>query len=333
MHIQITKRLIPANIANIMLCIVLYVVLWLLPCMTNTAAHQAPVSVPALFLQHYTLWVMPAWAASLAAMLASAFILYRLWLTAQKYRLVPVRTSMPLLIGALFISCIGYVQCFDHRYMALILFLEAIRQMMEMYSFENQTKAAFNTALFIGAAALFEPMYAWMVLLFVISLIVYRAVSWRTLTSLIVGLVLLVYMVACSAWLAGDMSVLESYISGILGFAVPDLGLLSWQDAALAVLTVVLWLVSVSDYVIRHSNYNMYLRLNFMFISWSFVFVVILMAFSGDGLLHLIPAALVLLILDTSLYFTANQNNMANIVFILTAVTMIVYRITWLSLF
>lgn len=201
-----------------------------------------------------------------------------------------------------------------------------------MYSFENQTKAAFNTALFLGAAALFEPMYAWMVLLFVISLIVYRAVSWRTLTSLIVGLVLLVYMAACSAWLAGDMSVLESYISGILSFAVPDLELLSWQDAALAVLAVVLWLVSVSDYVIRHSNYNMYLRLNLMFISWSFVFVVILMTFSGDGLLHLIPAALVLLILDTSLYFTANQNNTANIVFILTAVTMIVYRITWLSL-
>lgn len=329
MQIQITRRFIPANVLNIMLCVVLYVVLWFLPYIIGSE-QNAPDKIPTLFLQHYTLWNMPAVVSLLTAMLVSMAIIYRLWITAQEYQIIPARTCMPLLVGALLIAAVDCIHYFDHSYIAFIFIMEAIRQMMNLYNFECQTKAAFNTALLIGAAAMFEPMYIWLILLFIIGLIVYRAVSWRTLTSLVVGLVLVFYMSVSIAWLTDTLPVVEAYTVRFLGFSIPEVGICRWSDIALVVLLSILWTITIFNYIVHRGSYNLYLRLNFSFLSWSFVYIVMLVMFSGSSALHLIPVALALIVLNASLYFTTNQSKMSNITFILTAVALIGYRVSWL---
>lgn len=329
MQIQITKYVIPTRLPNIVLWVAVWAAMWALPYIMGVA-DGGEESVPVLFMQRYTLWSMSAFAAAMTSMAALLCIGVALWLASQRRGLIPSQTMMPFVTIVLSVSAVGHIHCFDHRYIALILLLIAIDQMMTMYDFGRQTKAAFNTALLLCTAALFEPMYVWLLILFVINMVIYRSISWRTAVSMLTGVALMAYVVLSVAWLTGQLDAVGDYAALLVDFRIQDFGAWRISDITVTAALGMVWLTTMLNYLVKRGSYSLNMRLNFIFLSWCCGISCILILFCGGQTAHLTAIPLLLISVNAGIYFTNNRNTGANVVFILTTLTLIGYRVAWL---
>lgn len=329
MRVQLTKYLTQTNIPNIILCTVVYVVLWLLPIFIGSTGYRGDDVIQTLFLQKFALWEITAQTASILGMIAWALILIGIHMIAIKHAIIPVRTMMPLVVGGIIVSTIDGLHYFDQRHIALILLLFALDEMMSLYDFKLQIKSAFNVALLLGLASLFEPLYSWLLMLFIIGLSVYRVVTWRTLTSLVIGLMLVVYTAFGIAWLTDNIEIMTCYATKIIDFGIPNFKIWRLTDVIIVMIIAVLWVFTLANYVAKRGSYNLNLRLNAVFINWSFVYTAIVCLFGGIYTQHIILAPLTLIILGASILYTGSQDYTTNISFIILTVLLVAYRVFW----
>lgn len=312
---------------NAVVSLVVFAVLWAMPLFFASGKEWGSDVVPTLFMGSFTLWTLPAWGASLLGAVVSVVLLAVICNAAQRHTFIPSRTMMPVVVGMLLTSSIGCLHCFDHKYIALILFFLAVDQMMKMYDYKQQPKAAFNIALLLIGAALFEPMYVWLLASFVIGLVIYRIVSWRISVSMTIGVLLMIYIIVSVAWLFDATGALAMLAEKAMDFEVINPAQWHWTDIGLALLLTVLWGVTILNYITHRGSYSLNIRLNFLFLCWCLAVALVLMAFVGTRITDILPIPILLLTLLSSLYFTTNRSNAANIVFVLFVAALVLYRV------
>lgn len=328
-RINITRHLIPTRISTIVVYTALFVVLWGLNLMADDSGDFTS-PIPALFLNTYTLWSLPALVASTIGAVVSIAILVAIWLAAQRRGLAQSRTGMLLIVGFTLTAAIDYLHYFNHSYIAIIPLFVAIDQMMNMYDFKQQTKAAFNIAILISTASLFEPIFIWFILLFIAGMAVYRVISWRTLMGLFTGLATMAYLLISICWLTDNIDTLTVYSQQTIDFALIDPTQWRWSDIGFAAAMIVLWLITIVNYITHRGSYSLNLRINFVFVCWCFICTLALTTIAQNHTTPLIMVLTMLLTLNINLYFTTNRKTSANIIFILFTLATIAYRILWL---
>lgn len=234
---------------------------------------------------------------------------------------------MPLTVGLVMSGCIGYVQPFDEGYIAIVLFILAMKQLIQMYHFETQVVASYNITLLLGVAALFEPTFIWLFVLFMMGMIIFRVITRRVFLSILLGAATLVMIIGSTFWLLDSLEILTNYMNRFINVSLWHNMTLTKGDMIVGGFTGGLMLFTFINYYFSPSNYKLNTRLNFMFINWGFWLSMIWVVVFGAEFAQLIAIPGLFAVMCLSLYFSTNQSKVANVVFVVWFLVFIAYRI------
>ena len=288
---------------------------------------QLAESVSTMFMKHYVLWTLPGWASQVVGFVTMTGIMVWMMFLCNQLQIIPVRSSMPLTVGLVMAGAIGYIQPFDEGYIATMFFILAIKQLIQMYHFETQVAAAYNITLLLGIATLFEPTYAWLSVLFVMGMIVFRVITRRVFWSILLGITTLIAIVGSLFWLFDSLEILTNYIDRLIEISLWQNMTLSKGDIIISCFTGILMLFTFTNYYFSPSNYKLNTRLNFIFINWGFWLSMIWVVVFGAEFAQLIAIPGLFAIMCFSLYFSTNQSKVANILFVVWFLIFVGYRI------
>lgn len=233
---------------------------------------------------------------------------------------------MPLTVGLVMAGCIGYIQPFDESYIAVVFFILALKELIQMYNFETQVSAAFNITLLLGIAALFEPTYIWLSVLFVLGMIIFRVITRRVFLSILFGVATLVVIVGSLFWLFESIEILINYLGRFINISLWHDVTLTKGDVIIGCFTGGLVLFTFVNYYFSPSNYKLNTRLNFAFINWGFWLSLIWVVVFGAEFAQLIAIPGLFAVMCLSLYFSTNQSKVANVMFVVWFLVFVLYR-------
>lgn len=322
-RINITKFFTQPSVANIAISMVVSGLLWFL-----FNAQLEGDSVQMLFMKHFVLWKLPIIWSRILGFVAIAGLMTWLMFLCNNLQIIPVRSSMPLTVGLIMASCIGYIQPFDESYIAAALFILALKQLIQMYHFENQVSAGYNIILLLGVASLFEPVYIWLSLLFVLGMIIFRVITRRVFLSILLGIATLSLITGSLFWLFDSLEILTNYLNSFIEISLWNNELqITKGDVIVGGFTAGLVLFAFISHFFSPSNYKLNTRLNFSFINWGFWLSIIWVIFFNAYFAQLIAIPGLLAVMCLSLYFSTNQSKVANVLFAVWFLVFAAYRI------
>ena len=284
-------------------------------------------SVQMLFMKHFVVWSLPMIWSQILGFVAMTGIMVWMMFLCNQLQIIPVRSSMPLTIGVVMAGCIGYIQPFDESYIAAVFFILAMKELIQMYHFETQVAAAFNITLLLGVAALFEPTYIWLAVLFVLGMIIFRVITRRVFLSILLGIITLSIVVGSLFWLFDSLDILINYLNRFIDISLWHDMTLTKGDIIIGCFTGALILFTFINYYFSPSNYKLNTRLNFVFINWGFWLSMIWVVVFGAEFAQLIAIPGLFAVMCLSLYFSMNQSKVANVLFVVWFLVYVGYRI------
>lgn len=333
-RINITKFFTQPSVANIVISVVVGAFLFnaqpmVLSFSEKYIMHNAQLSnsVDTLFMKHFVMWTLPGWAAQVLGFVATTGMLVWVMFLCNQLQIIPIMSSMPLTVGLVMAGCVGYIQPFDEGYIATIFFILALKELVQMYYFEVQVAAAFNITLLLGFAALFEPVYIWLAVLFMVGMIIFRVITRRVFLSILLGIVTLVVLGISLFWLFDELDVLINYLTRFAEFSLWHTMELTNGDAIITCFTGGLMLFTFINYYLTPSNYRLNTRLNFLLIHVGFWLSMLWVVIFGAEFTQLIVVPGLFAVICLSLYFSMNQSKMANVLFVVWFLVYVGYRI------
>lgn len=325
-RINITKFFTQPSVANIAISVVVSGLLWFL-----FNAQLENDSVQMMFMKHFVLWSLPLVWSRILGFVAIAGLMTWMMFLCNNLQIIPVRSSMPLTVGIVMASCIGYIQPFDESYIAAVLFILALKQLIQMYHFENQVSAGYNIILLLGIASLFEPAYIWLSLLFVLGMIIFRVVTRRVFLSILLGIATLCIIIGSLFWLFDSLNILTNYLSKLIEISLINDTNYELQitkgDVIVGGFTAGLVFFAFISHFFSPSNYKLNTRLNFSLINWGFWLSIIWVVLFNANFTQLIAIPGLFATMCLSLYFSTNQSKVANILFAVWFLIFATYRI------
>lgn len=289
-----------------------------------------------LFLNQYTLWVLPMWLARLVAFVV--VFLLMLWLNTlcEQFQILPSRSMVPLVLGMSLLSVVNYVQIFNAQLVAFIFFFLALMQVFGVLHSQNSSFVAFNSVFLTLIASLFQPQYVWFILVIVLSLVFFRATTPRALVSILVAILTFVFVAFSISWLLQSTDILLIYVQQITDFSfLWSDGFNLYQmfhrsDFILIILLLLLSIFSLFYYFSFSTSCKLNVRLNFEFINWSSWLILIWLLFFTMISTQLLLPFLLFEVLCISFYFSTNFGRVANIIFLVTLLILLAYRVLWI---
>ena len=325
-RINITKFFTQPNVANIAISVVVSGLLWFL---FNAQTENDYVQM--LFMKHFVLWSLPIIWSRILGFVAIVGLMTWMMFLCNNLQIIPMRSSMPLTVGIVMASCIGYIQPFDESYIAAVLFILALKQLIQMYHFENQVSAGYNIILLLGIASLFEPAYIWLSLLFVLGMIIFRVVTRRVFLSILLGIATLCIIIGSLFWLFDSLNILTNYLSKLIEISLINDTNYELQitkgDVIVGGFTAGLVFFAFISHFFSPSNYKLNTRLNFSLINWGFWLSIIWVVLFNANFTQLIAIPGLFATMCLSLYFSTNQSKVANILFAVWFLIFATYRI------
>lgn len=326
-RINITKFFTQPGLANIAISLVVGALLWFLfgsQANTNEVQHNV---VNTMFMKHYTLWSLPAWASELLGFITIVSIMSWGVLLCEKLHIIPVRSTMIFTVGLIMASSIGYIQPFDESYIAIILFIFALKELLQMYHFENQMAAGFNIVLWLSLASLFEPEYICLSLLFVLGMIIFRVISGRVFLSIIFGIITVIVMLGSIFWLLDSLDIILEYLKNTIVITPIKVMELEKIDIITFGFVAFLILFTFVNHYLSSSNYKLNTRLNFSLINAGFWISLIWAILFSANFTQLIAVPGLFAIMCIALYFSTNHSKIANITFVVWFLVFVAYRV------
>ncbi len=325
-RINITKFFTQPSVANIAISVVVGALLF----NAQLIMHNAQLdnsSVQMLFMKHFVVWSLPMMWSQILGFVAMMGIMVWMMFLCNQLQIIPVRSSMPLTIGLVMAGCIGYIQPFDESYIAAVFFILALKELIQMYNFETQVTASFNITLLLGVAALFEPTYIWLSVLFVLGMIIFRVITRRVFLSILLGIATLIIIVGSLFWLFDSLEILTNYLDKFINVSFWHDTTLTKGDIIIGSFTGGLVLFTFVNHFFSPSNYKLNTRLNFAFINWGVWLSMIWVVVFGSEFAQLIAIPGLFAVMCLSLYFSTNQSKVANVVFVVWFLVYVGYRI------
>ncbi len=325
-RINFTKFFTQPSLVNIGISVLISGLMWFL-----FDAQINNEMIPMMFMKHFVIWKLPmVWSKILGFITIVGLMTWMMFLC-NNLQIIPVRSSMPLTIGLIMASCIAYIQPFDESYIAAVLFILALKQLIQMYHFENQVLAGYNIIILLGVASLFEPAYIWLSLLFVLGMIIFRVITRRVFLSILLGIATLCVIIVNLFWLFDSLNVLTKYLNEFIEISLVN-NIVNYKlqitksDIIVGIFTAGLVLFTFISHFFSPSNYKLNTRLNFTFINWGFWLSIIWVVLFNANFTQLIAIPGLFATMCLSLYFSTNQSKIANVLFTMWFLIFVVYR-------
>lgn len=326
-RINITKFFTQPSLINIIITLVVGAILWFVFGQRNGINESHPEVVSTMFMKHFAIWTLPTWVGNILGFIAMVGIMSWGVVVCEKLQIIPVRTTMVFTVGLIMSSAIGYIQPFDESYIAIILFIFALRELIQMYHFENQMAAGFNIVLWLSLATLFEPEYIWLSLLFVLGMTIFRVITGRVFLSILFAISTIVILLGSIFWLFDSLDILLKYLENTISFKLLNFTTLDKFDIIIFGFIILLELFTFVNYYLNSNNYKLNTRLNFSLINAGFWVSLIWVILLSSNFTQLIAVPGLFAIMCISLYFSTNQSKVANILFVLWFLIFVGYRI------
>ncbi len=299
--------------------------LWFMPELFGQMDYSERCQVH--ILGNTLLWEWPVWVSHIVAYFAIALIMF--WTTdiCERMQIIPIRSAIPLFLGLLIIGCIQHVQLCNESYIAFILFILAVRQLLSMYHFEWQEAAGFNIVCLLGVASLFQPQFIWLILLFFVGMVVFRVISFRVLISLLLGAGLLCGLLFGGFWMFDSLDTITAYVITSTDFSFPWQITIMRSDIVTSIALILISIFAISYYFTSNYNYKLNVRLNFIFISLSYLLSAVWLLCFSEQYKQLLLIPILFMTFCLSLYLSTNYNKTSNIIFGSLCAVMLTYRI------
>ena len=326
-RINITKFFTQPSLQNVAITLVVGAVLWFVFGPQEVANESQEAVVSTMFMKHFVLWTLPTWIGKILGFVAMIGIMGWVVYVCETLQIIPVRSIMVFTTGLIMASTISYIQPFDESYIAIIFFIIALKELIQMYHFETQMAAGFNIVLLLSLAALFEPQYVWLSLLFVLGMIIFRVITGRVFFSILFGIATVAVLLGSIFWLFDSLEIILEYLNNIATIKMITIAELRRFDVIISAFTILMVLFTFVNYYLGGSNYKLNTRLNFMLIHSGFWFSLVWLVLFSANFAQLVAVPGMFAIMCISLYFSTNQSKVANIAFIVWFIMFAAYRI------
>jgi hypothetical protein len=324
-RINITKFFTQPSVANIAISVVVGALLFNAQLIMHNS--QLVENVDTLFMKHFVMWSLPMIWSQILGFVAMTGIMVWMMLLCNQLQIIPVRSSMPLTVGLVMAGCMGYIQPFDESYIAIVFFIFALKELIQMYNFETQMAAGFNIVLWLSLAFLFEPEYIWLSLLFILGMIIFRVISRRVFLSIFFAIATIIFIIGSMFWLFDSLNIIIEYLDNTISISPQKITSLNKFDIAIFTFTAMMVIFSSISYFLSASNYKLNTRLNFSLIHAGFWFSLVWIILFFSSFSQLIAVPILFAIMCISLYFSTVQSKVANIMFVVWFVCFVAYRI------
>lgn len=305
---NITKRLTDAGVVEMILTTLVSVLLFFFSSFFGKGGDE-DVSFRILGVCIFSL---PCVLSKILALFAWVFVAVRLVLQCERLRLMPVRSKIQFVLIMLLVASNSVFQFFDETMVALLCFLHALFKIGGMYGMHNTEVDSFKAFLFLLLAAIFKIEYLSFVLLYFFVLFFYRTYSLRVFLCSLLGMVMVAWMLSGVCYLFDITGVLTNHLAGIFNIRLLWNGF-GWTEYIWwGIFCVVVFVARIS---MDNSSYRFDLqtRLNNTMFGLVFWFSLAMeMIYSGSFSKIVIVGG----VLSLSLYFSMEESDFSNIMFI-----------------
>lgn len=326
MNKSILERLAKPNFSTIVIGVIAAAALWLLPLFFV----ELPLSVSSTLWDGSIFLTLPgivAYAIQFGLFLILAFLIQQL---VERLQIYPERSFIPFFLFLLFGSSISQVQFFDSATIAFLLMLLSFYYLIKSYNVQKAQFSILNTAVALGCAALFHPIFVAFIPLFWVGLFKLRSFNIKSFLAFFFGLLLTAYTIAALYFISDGWNDLLFNLDTLYLFDVPrlDLSLLELTFAGVALALICFILFSMSS-ARSFSKLNIRNINGFFMLALFYTFVLVLFSpFNYHELIYIIFFITSVLF---GFYFSTTNTKVATILFYFTLTTSVIYRC--LSLF
>ena len=322
---QILKKLQTLLPLQHIVAIIVAGLLWFLPDMFGTRHAQSAYAF--VVLGQYQWFALPALWAHIVQYLCWTVIVYWIMLMCEHYRILPMRSALPVIILLTAGAANSRWQFFDASTVAFVGLLLTLSQLLSMYEQKRECIAqTFNCGLFIMCAVLFDFDYVWLIPLVLFGFILFGALTARTFCTFLAGIFMPLFLVAGGFFLADRLPELAAGIPAPALFDIRRITTPFASEVAFAATLFTIFAGSLLCRFVSGSNYNLHTRLNYLFINCGLVYTLIVaILFMRFDALLLVPFTFLLLII--CFYFATNTTTKcANILFWIFLTAVVVCR-------
>lgn len=323
---QILKKLQTLLPLQHIVAIIVAGLLWFLPDMFGTRHAQS--SYAFVVLGQYQWFALPALWAHIVQYLCWTAIVYWITLMCEHYRILPMRSALPVIILLTAGAANSRWQFFDASTVAFVGLLLALSQLLSMYEQKRECIAqAFNVGLFVMCAALFDFDYIWFVPILLFGIIFFGSLTARTFCTFWAGLFMPAFLVVGCFVLADRLPELIAGIPIPTLFDTHRLMAPRASEVAFAGILCMVFACSLICRLVSGTIFSLHTRLNYIFITCSlFYTLAVAVIFMRFDALLLVP--LLFLALVISFFFTTGHTTKcANILFWIVLAAVVVCRV------
>ena len=177
------------------------------------------------------------------------------------------------------------MQIFTEGTIAFVLFVFSFGQFLSIYNHDQKVTSAFNIFLLLSIASLFVTEYIYLMPLFLLGMIILRSFSFKMFLASVIGL-LVPYLITLSSFYFFDsMALIENIWSNHTIYRFAEWPSISNAVVLYGVFLLVMTLLSMVSLFMASMNFKVNVRLNFVFINWSFFLTLVLMFLFLNNLL------------------------------------------------
>ncbi|MDD6642437.1 MAG: hypothetical protein PUE55_07585 [Bacteroidales bacterium] len=322
---QILKKLQTLLPLQHVVAIIVAGLLWFLPDMFGTRHAQSAYAF--VVLGQYQWFALPALWAHIVQYLCWTAIVYWITLMCEHYRILPMRSALPVIILLTAGAANSRWQFFDASTVAFVGLLLTLSQLLSMYEQKRECIAqTFNCGLFIMCAVLFDFDYVWLIPLVLFGFILFGALTARTFCTFLAGIFMPLFLVAGCFVLADRLPELIAGIPIPTLFDTHRLMAPRSSEVAFAGILCMVFACSLICRLVSGTIFSLHTRLNYIFITCSlFYTLAVAVIFMRFDALLLVPFTFLLLII--CFYFATNTTTKcANILFWIFLTAVVVCR-------
>ena len=324
MYLNILPKLSGARLGSTVTVLLFCAILWFLPLFFIDGMVEAQ---PMVFRNDMVLFSITSLLSRVLGFVLMVGLFFYVTRFAEQLQVVPVRSMMPLFVGVFLMSCVNFLQFFSGDMIAFVLFVLAVSELLRMYYHNELVSAAFNIFFLLFLAGLFVYQYFLLMPLFLLGIVILRSFTFRIFLASLVGVIAPMSVLTAVCYLTDSMEVLGYLWHVPALFHFEHIELLSRLDVVYGVFLLLISTFAIVSYLMKSYSYKLNVRLNFVFIHWSFWLTSLVMALFLEQFEVLLYLPLFFTSLLLSLYFSTNSGKLSSIVFLIFVVFSLLYRL------
>lgn len=301
------RPIIVPGFLGITISITIGIILWVLSHIFY--ANEAMVESPWFFAFSSNLIIFREFL-SLALTILIGFSLTSL---IEKYSIIRTRTLLPTFFFILHTGVNPILHFSEEGLLGALLLVMALGQFLPMYQDKKAVRHAFNVMFILMGGSFFVTELLFFIPIFLIGFSVYQAISFRTISATLIGIVTPLIIVFSSFYLWSDIQIPIQYL-------IKDWNSLSFYPMDISrfiyfTVLATIFLISLVQFIIDSHKEKIRTRRTIQFFIFAFFASTLIFLLRGELWIKMAPIVSIFLVTIISHFFSLKKGKFSFIVF------------------